>query len=68
MKRRAGLFLDRDGTLIEDCGHLRNQSQVKFIPGTIEALKRIENKYLLFIITNQPGVANGALTLQMSTP
>jgi D-glycero-D-manno-heptose 1,7-bisphosphate phosphatase len=63
MKRRAGLFLDRDGTLIEDCGHLRNKSQVKFIPGAVEALKRIENEYIFFIITNQPGVADGALTL-----
>jgi len=64
MKRQAGLFLDRDGTLIEDCGHLRSPSQVKFIPGTVEALKRLENEYLLFIITNQPGVADGALTLR----
>ena len=63
MKRRAGLFLDRDGTLIEDFGHLRIQSQVTFIPGTIEALKRLEYEFTLFIITNQPGVADGALTL-----
>lgn len=63
MKRRAGLFLDRDGTLIEDFGHLRSQSQVKFIPGTMEALKRLELEFILFIITNQPGVADGTLTL-----
>jgi len=63
MKRRAGLFLDRDGTLIEDRGHLRNQSQVAFIPGTVEALKRLQDEFVLFIITNQSGVAEGALTL-----
>jgi histidinol-phosphate phosphatase family protein len=64
MERRAGLFLDRDGTLIEDCGHLRNQSQVTFIPGTVKALRRLGNDFILFIITNQPGVADGALTLR----
>jgi len=62
MKRRAGLFLDRDGTLIEDCGHLNNHSQVVFIPGTIEALKRLQDEFILFIITNQSGIAEGALT------
>jgi histidinol-phosphate phosphatase family protein len=62
MKKRAGLFLDRDGTIIEDCGHLRDQSQVKFIPGSVEALQRIKDKYILFIVTHQPGIADGTLT------
>ncbi|MBM3143171.1 MAG: threonylcarbamoyl-AMP synthase [Chloroflexi bacterium] len=63
MKRRAGLFLDRDGTIIEDCGHLRNGWQVAFIPDTVETLKRLQDEFVLFIITNQSGVADGALTL-----
>ncbi len=64
MKRRAGLFLDRDGTLVEDCGILKDQSQVNFLPGTVKALKRLQEKFLLFIVTNQPGVADGQLTLK----
>ncbi len=61
-KRRAGLFLDRDGTLIEDRGHIHDQSQVTFIPGTVEALKRLQQEFILFVVTNQPGIAEGALS------
>ncbi len=63
MKEKAGLFLDRDGTIIEDNGFLRDTSQISFIPGTLEALKCLQREYTLFIVTNQPGVASGDLSL-----
>lgn len=60
---RAAIFLDRDGTIIEDRGYLRNPADAVFLPGTSEALKRLQEYFLLFIVTNQTGVAKGAITL-----
>jgi histidinol-phosphate phosphatase family protein len=57
------VFLDRDGTLIEDRGHLANASEVVFYPDTIEALRRLQERFLLFLVTNQPGVARGLITI-----
>ena len=55
------VFLDRDGTLIEDRGHLRDPAEVVFFPDTMDALSRL-GEFLLFIVTHQPGVARGLLT------
>jgi len=60
--RKAAVFLDRDGTIIEDRGHLRDMSDVVFFPETFDALRRLQKHFLLFIITNQPGVAKGVIT------
>ena len=53
------VFLDRDGTLIEDRGHLRSASEVVFFPDTFSALQRLQDHYRLFIVTHQPGIARG---------
>ncbi len=53
------VFLDRDGTIIEDRGHLRSASEVVFFPDTVPALKRLQEHYLLFVVTHQPGIARG---------
>ena len=62
-KRNAAVFLDRDGTIIEDRGHLSNPSDVVFYPGVFEALQKLQDHFLLFIVTNQSGVAKGVITL-----
>ena len=56
------VFLDRDGTLIEDRGDLAHPSQVVFFGDTVGALRRLAEHYLLFIVTNQSGVAKGTIT------
>ena len=56
------VFLDRDGTIIEDRGHLRDPSQVVFFQDTFDALRRLQEHFLLFVVTNQPGVSEGVLT------
>ncbi len=61
---KPAVFLDRDGTLIEDRGHLRSCSDVAFFPQSFHSLRRLQRKFLLFIVTNQPGVAEGALRPQ----
>jgi D-glycero-D-manno-heptose 1,7-bisphosphate phosphatase len=59
---KAAVFLDRDGTIIEDRGHLRDMSDVVFFPETFEALQNLRDYFLLFIVTNQVGVAEGIIT------
>lgn len=60
--KRVAVFLDRDGTVIEDTHYPRDPAKVKFLPGVISALKQIqENGYLLFIISNQSGVGRGII-------
>lgn len=55
------VFLDRDGTLIEDCGHLRDPGKVVFYPDTIASLKRLQERFRLFIVTHQAGVGQGLI-------
>ena len=53
------VFLDRDGTINEDVGYFYSRDQLAFIPKSLEALKILQEQYLLFIVTNQSGVARG---------
>lgn len=62
--KRVAVFLDRDGTLIEDRGNLRSPAEVIFFKSTFEALKKLQERFLLFIVSNQSGVAEGALTVE----
>ena len=61
---RPAIFWDRDGTLIEDRGHLAKPSEFAFLPNTISALHRLQDEFLFFIVTNQPGVAEGTISLR----
>ncbi len=60
---RRAIFLDRDGTLIEDRGHLAKPEEVVFFPDTFEALRALQKRFRLFIVTNQSGVAEGRITI-----
>lgn len=57
------VFLDRDGTIIEDIGYIRQPDQIKFLPGSIEAIKQLHQAgYKVVVITNQAGVARGLMS------
>lgn len=56
---KPAVFLDRDGTIIEDRGHLGSPSQVVFYPDTVRALVKLQEHFLLFIVTHQPGISRG---------
>ena len=59
------VFLDRDGTLIEDRDYLSRVEQVALFPGAIEALRRLSDAgFLLFLVTNQSGVGRGYFTMR----
>ncbi len=59
---KAAIFWDRDGTLIEDPGYLRDPDQVRLVPGAASALKRLASAgFENIITTNQSGVARGMM-------
>ncbi|OGV72110.1 MAG: hypothetical protein A3K19_21170 [Lentisphaerae bacterium RIFOXYB12_FULL_65_16] len=60
--RTPAVFLDRDGTLIEDRGALGEPGQVQFLPGVADALRRLQAEFALFVVTHQPWLARGVLT------
>ena len=60
--RRPAVFWDRDGTLIEDRGHLADPGEAVLFPDTIGALRRLRDRFLFFIVTNQSGVAEGTIS------
>src|SRR5262245_51521930 len=60
----AAVFLDRDGTLIEEKEYLSRVEAVVLFPGTTEALKLLtEAGSKLFIVSNQSGVGRGYFTM-----
>lgn len=64
MKNRA-VFLDRDGTLIEEKEYLHKPEDVVIYPGVTEALKKLRDAgFILFLVTNQSGVGRGFFTLE----
>jgi D-glycero-D-manno-heptose 1,7-bisphosphate phosphatase len=56
---RAALFLDRDGVLVEDVHFLRRVDQVQIIGETVNALRTLQQGYLLIVASNQSGVGRG---------
>jgi D-glycero-D-manno-heptose 1,7-bisphosphate phosphatase len=61
MGNRA-VFLDRDGTVIEEVNYLRRIEDMQVYPFTPEALRRLrEQGFLTVVVTNQSAVARGFL-------
>lgn len=56
------VFLDRDGTLIEETGYLSDPARLKEIPGAAESLGRLAREgYVLAVVSNQAGLAKGRI-------
>lgn len=58
LRMNRALFLDRDGTINEDVGNLYSEDKLIFIPRAIEALRILQKRFLLFIVTNQSGIGS----------
>lgn len=62
------VFLDRDGVINEYPGDTRyvcNWKEFKFIPGSIEGIKKLKRSgFKIFIVSNQAGVSKGIYSLQ----
>jgi D-glycero-D-manno-heptose 1,7-bisphosphate phosphatase len=61
---QRAVFLDRDGTIIEEKNYLCRPEDVVLFPGAAAALKRLQlYGFKLFIVSNQSGVGRGYFTL-----
>ena len=64
MSGLIGIFLDRDGTLIEDKHYLIDPEEVILLPGVKEAIAILRSiNCKLFLFTNQSGISRGLMTL-----
>ncbi|MGB8954483.1 MAG: HAD-IIIA family hydrolase, partial [Tumebacillaceae bacterium] len=60
---RQAIFLDRDGTIIEDEHYLRDPARVRLLAHAAEGMQLMQAMgFDLFLVTNQSGVARGYLT------
>ena len=50
------IFLDRDGTINEDVGYFCSADKLIFFPRAIQALRILQERFQLLIITNQSGI------------
>jgi len=57
---RPAAFIDRDGTLIEDKHYLADPDKIVFVPGALEAVRKLKQAgCLIVVVSNQSGVARG---------
>lgn len=60
---RPAVFLDRDGTMIEDVGYLSRPSQVHWFSFTVDAIALLNRAgFLVCVTTNQSGIGRGHYT------
>ncbi len=58
--KRPCVFLDRDGTLVEDQGYTHKLSDYRLLDGVVPGLQRLQaSGYRLVIVTNQSGIGRG---------
>ena len=57
------VFLDRDGTLIEEAGYLERLDRLIFFPYSVDAVRQLNRAgFLVVVITNQADIARGIVT------
>ncbi|HJR59809.1 MAG TPA: HAD family hydrolase [Vicinamibacterales bacterium] len=60
---QPAVFIDRDGTLIEEAGYLNHLDRLVFFPYTVDAVRQLNRAGLIVVvITNQAGIARGIVT------
>jgi D-glycero-D-manno-heptose 1,7-bisphosphate phosphatase len=64
LNQERAIFLDRDGTLMEEKHYVHRPEDVTVFPGAAAALRRLQTAgFRLFIVSNQSGVGRGRFTL-----
>ena len=60
---RPAVFLDRDGTMIEDVGYLDALDRVAFYPWTVDTIRMLNRAgFVVVVVTNQAGIARGSFS------
>ena len=63
--RRPAVFLDRDGTVIENVPYLADPSRVRLVPDAGPALRRLrEAGHALVLVTNQSAIGRGLISVE----
>lgn len=63
--RQRAVFLDRDGTLNRHVGFVTETAQLELLPDVAEAVRNInQSRYLVIVVTNQPVIARGEITIE----
>ncbi len=58
------VFLDRDGTIIEDAGYVHEPGKVKLLSGAAQAIRQLnEHGFLVVVVSNQSGIGRGLYTV-----
>lgn len=61
---QKAIFLDRDGTINRYVGFLRSEDEFELLPGVAEAIGKLNAAgYLVVVVTNQPVIARGEVTV-----
>ena len=61
--KKPAIFLDRDGTLIEEVNYLSRVEDLRLFPFTSEAIRLLkESGYLIIVVTNQSGIGREIYT------
>ena len=57
---RRAVFLDRDGTMVEEAGYLDRLERMVFFPYTVDAVRLLNRAgFAVVVATNQAGIARG---------
>ena len=60
---RPGLIVDRDGTIIEDCGYVSSTEQMVLLPGVVDALAQARKAGVVVVLaTNQAAIGRGIVS------
>src|SRR5918993_4362214 len=58
--RQKAVFVDRDGTLIEEVNFLSRVEDLRVFPYTFEALRLLKDAgFVIVVVTNQSGIGRG---------
>ena len=67
MSGDRAVFLDRDGTLIDDVGYISDPEDVRLVPGAGDALRALRDAgFRLVVISNQSGLGRGLITQEQA--
>ncbi|MDX6488916.1 MAG: D-glycero-D-manno-heptose 1,7-bisphosphate phosphatase [Gaiellaceae bacterium] len=67
MSGDPAVFLDRDGTLIDDVGYISDPADVRLMPGAADALRGLRDAgFRLVVISNQSGLGRGLVTQEQA--
>jgi D-glycero-D-manno-heptose 1,7-bisphosphate phosphatase len=62
--KKSAVFVDRDGTLMEEVHYCNDPANVRIIPRAGEALRRLRSAgYVTVLVTNQSGIGRGIISL-----